>query len=70
MSSIHDSQMSVSLSTIFSYPLVPQPSSMAHPDGSIRTTKKSVVMEYLEREIETVNPPLRDTAIIDGMFLL
>ena len=27
-------------------------------------------MEYLEREIETVNPPLRDTAIIDGMFLL
>ena len=60
----------ISLSTIFSYPLVPQPSSMAHPDGSIRTTKKSVVMEYLEREIETVNPTLRDTAIIDGMFLL
>ena len=32
--------------------------------------RSQVVMEYLEREIETVNPPLRDTAIIDGMFLL
>ena len=60
----------ISLSTIFSYPLVPLVPSMAHPDGSIRTTKKSVVMEYLDREIETINPPLRDTAIIDGMFLL
>ena len=47
------------LSTIFSYPLV------AHPGGSIRSTKTSVVMEYLEGEIETANPPSGDTAIVE-----
>ena len=56
--------------TIFSFPLVPQPPSLAHPDGSIRSTKKSIVLEYLEKEIETVNPSFRDTVIVDGTFLV
>ena len=43
---------------------------MAHPDASIRTTKKSVVIELIEKETQGVNPPYIDTVVVDGIFIL
>ena len=53
---------------VLEYPLIPIPPELAHPDGSMRTTTKSSVMEMFE--LETRGPEYVDNIIVDGMFLL
>ena len=58
----------ISAEKVLEYPLVPIPSELAHPDGSIRTTAKSAVVDVFE--IDTSAPSVVETVIVDGMFLL
>ena len=61
-------QKNISAESVLEYPLVPVPSELAHPDGSIRTTAKSAVVDIFE--VDTAGPSAVDTVVVDGMFLL
>lgn len=55
---------------ILTYPLTPVTLSTCHLDGSICKTDKSVLMRFLEREVQSEPPQAADIMIFDGFFIL
>ena len=49
----------IKVSNVLSFPLLPLPPCFAHPDGSIRTTRKSAVLDILK--FESVAPSVTDS---------
>ena len=63
-------QRKIDMAEILKYPLTPIPLSLCHVDGTMQSTKKSVLIKELESRIKTDDPPYIDASIIDGMFFL
>lgn len=60
----------IDLKKIFSFPLTPEPSCFANPDGSIRQSDKAKVFHHLKKKVDSNVPDKIDNVIIDGMFFL
>ena len=60
----------VNLDVVFLYPLLPEPSCFVHPDGALRESNKDTVFHLMESKVKESSPPVVDTIIADGMFML
>ena len=63
-------QKNMDLQEILKYPLIPIPLSLCHFDGTIRSTKKSALINHLKGRVTSLHPPTIDLYIIDGNFYL
>jgi hypothetical protein len=62
------SSKNVDIKKIFNYPLTPVPLSLAHFDGMMHKTNKSVFLKHLEKQLVSQSPPKTDILIIDGFY--
>ena len=63
-------QNQLDLALVFSYPLLPEPLCLAHPDGSLRTSPKSKVFHHLKKDVSSGIPDPVRVFIADGLFLV
>lgn len=60
----------IDLQEVLTYPLTPIPLSLAHLDGTMLSTDKSVLMRTLETKVQSSDPKDIECTIVDGMFFL
>ena len=60
----------IDLESVFSFPIFPEPTCFAYPDGTIRQNDKSTVFHHLTKDFQSNPPDTIGTAIADGMFIL
>ena len=60
----------IDMAQVLSFPNINQPLSLCHLDGTLMSTQKHKLLDYLEGKVVTVNPSLPGAVIIDAMFFL
>ena len=50
------------------HPLTPVPLCLSHVDGSVNSTPKSNLLNYIDAQFVTVRPSSTDATIIDAAF--
>ena len=59
----------IDLESVFSFPILPQPTCFTYPDETIRQNYKSTVFHHLTKKSQSNPPDTFETAIADGMFI-
>ena len=63
-------QQKIDMTEVLKYLLTPVPLYLSHVDGSVNSTSKSNLLNYIDSQIVTVSPSLINTTIIDAAFFL
>ena len=63
-------QQKIDMAEVLKYPLTPVPLCLSHVDGSVNSTPKSNLLNYIDSQFVTVPPSSIDATIIDATFLL
>ena len=63
-------QQKIDMAEVLKYPLTPVPLCLSHVDGSVNSTPKSNLLNYIDSQFVTVPPSSIDATIIDAAFFL
>ena len=63
-------QQKIDMAEVLKSPLTPVPLCLSHVDGSINSTPKSNLLNYIDSQFVTDPPSLMDATIIDAAFFL
>ena len=63
-------QRKIDMVEVLNYPLTPAPLCLSHVDGSVDSTPKSNLLNYIDKQFVTVSPSSIDATLIDAAFFL
>ena len=61
-------QQKIDVSTMYQYPIVPEPHCFAYPNGALRDNSKSNACKIVKEMVNTEAPQNSNTVNADGMF--
>ena len=63
-------QQNINIVEVLKYPLTSVPLCLSHVKGSVNSTPKSNLLNYIDSQFVTVPPPSIDATISDAAFFL